>query len=99
MGAEAQVLADEIENAPLRGHHPSDGEDAGEHGDGPREEEDGGEEAGGLALGVEHAREEEGEEELHIDGHPHVHHGVDDGLHVHGIAEQDLVGVAVEDPA
>src|SRR5438034_1246406 len=36
---------------------------------------------------------------FHIHGHPHVHHGVDDGLHVDGIAEQDLVGVAVEDPA
>jgi hypothetical protein len=37
-----------------------------------------------------------GQEQLHVDGDPHVDEGIDDGLHVDGIVEQDLVGVAVE---
>ena len=96
MGAEAQVLADEVQDAPLRGHHPADGEDARQHGDGPRQEEDRGEEAGAAAVGVEDAGEQEGQEELHVDRDPHVDQRVDDGLDVDRVGEQDLVGVAVE---
>ena len=45
----------------------------GQHGDRPRQEEDRGEEAGAPAVRLEEPGEEQGQEELHVDGDPHVH--------------------------
>ena len=96
VGAETQVLADQVQDAPLRGHHPAHREDAGEHGNGPGQEEDRREEARRAVVALEQTREQERKEELHVDGDPHVDEGVDHRLDVDRVREQHLVGVAVE---
>src|SRR5207245_11359237 len=85
-----------VEDAPLRVEHPAEREDARQRRDGPGNQEERGEDPDPRELEVQDPREEERQDELHVDGEPHVPERVDYGLAEGWVREERAVAVGVE---
>src|SRR5207249_11499910 len=93
---EPEFAEEMVEDAPLRVEHPAERENARQRRDGPGDQEERGEHPNPRELEVQDPREEERQDELHVDGEAHVPEGVDDGLAEGRVREERAIAVGVE---